>query len=138
MASIDYRVPDRGTLKLVITGRLDAETTGHLWAQVIKKIAEVKPQMLGVDASGIEYCDGAGIALLLEIKHTQERNNRQVQIKGLRSEFEQLITLFDPGKISEPGRKRASFMRFAEGVGQATVRLLQDFKSAMPCSNRRT
>ena len=129
MVSIDYQMPDKGKLELVITGRLDAEATGRSWPRVVRKIAEVKPQMLGVDASGIEYCDGAGIALLLELKHTQERNNRQIQIKGLRSEFEQLMTLFDPGKISKPDRERVSFARFAENVGKATVKLLQDLRS---------
>ena len=87
MASIDYKISDKDELKLVITGKLDAEATGHLWVQVLKKITEIKPQMLSVDAGGIEYCDGAGIALLLELKHTQEQNNRQIQIMDLRSEF---------------------------------------------------
>ena len=129
MASIDYKISDKDELKIVITGKLDAEATGHLWVQVLKKITEIKPQMLSVDASGIEYCDGAGIALLLELKHKQEQNNRQIQIMGLRSEFEQLITLFDPGKISKPERERASFARFAENVGKASVNLMQDLKS---------
>jgi len=69
MASIDYKISDKDKLKLVITGKLDADTTGRLWPQALRKIAEMKPQMLDVDASGIEYCHGVGIALLLEIKH---------------------------------------------------------------------
>ncbi len=129
MSSIDYKISGKDKLKLVITGKLDAETTGRLWPQALRKIAEIKPQMLDVDASDMEYCDGAGIALLLELKHTQEQNNSQIQIKGLQSEFEQLMTLFDPGKISKPDRERVSFARFAENVGKATVKLMQDLRS---------
>ena len=129
MASIDYKISDKDKLKLVITGKLNAETTSRLWPQALRKIAEIKPQMLDVDASDMEYCDGAGIALLLELKHTQEQNNSQIQIKGLQSEFEQLMTLFDPGKISKPDQERASFVRFAENVGNAAVKLLQDLRS---------
>jgi ABC-type transporter Mla MlaB component len=70
----------------------------HGWPQAVRKIADVKPQMAVVDARNVEYCDGAGIALLLQRKHTQERNERQIQIKSLRSEFEELMTLFDSGK----------------------------------------
>jgi len=129
MASVDYKISDKGKLELVMTGKLDAETTGRLWTQVVRKIAEDKPQMLSVDASGIDYCDGAGIALLLELKHIQEQNNRDILIIGLKSEFEQLMALFDPGKISKPDQERASFVRFAENVGKATLNVLQDLKS---------
>ena len=129
MASIDYEITDKNKLKLVITGKLDAETTSRLWPQALRKITEIKPQILDVDASDMEYCDGAGIALLLELKNTQEQNNSQIQIKGLRSEFEQLMTLFDPGKISKPEQDSASFVRLAENVGKATSNLLQDLKS---------
>ena len=129
MTSIDYQIPDKDKLKLVIKGKLDAETTSRLWPQVFSKIDEMNPQMLNVDAVGIDYCDGAGIALLLELKHRQEQNNRQMLMIGLKSEFEQLMTLFEPGKLIKPDRERASFVRFAENVGKATFNLLQDLKS---------
>ncbi len=31
MASIDYKISDKDKLKLVITGKLDADSTGRLW-----------------------------------------------------------------------------------------------------------
>ena len=129
MTSIDYQIPDKDKLKLVIKGKLDAKATSRLWPQIFRKIDEINPQTLSVDAIGIDYCDGAGIALLLELKHTQEQNNRQVLIIGLKSEFEQLMTLFDFGKLIKPDQERASFVRFTEKVGTATINLLQDLKS---------
>jgi phospholipid/cholesterol/gamma-HCH transport system permease protein len=129
MASIDYKTSDESGLKLIITGELDAETTGGLWTEVFRKIAEINPETLTVDAAGVEYCDGAGIALLLELRHRQEQNEKQILIEGLKSEFQQLMTLFDPGRISEPEREKMSLVRITENVGRITVGLLQDLES---------
>ena len=127
MASIDYQMLDKSKLRLVISGKLDAESTSRLWTQALGKVAETEPQMLVVDAAGVDYCDGAGMALLLQLKAAQQRNTGQIQIEGLRSEFEQLLKLFDPGTISEPKPPGSSFVRLAERVGQTVAGLLQDF-----------
>ena len=129
MASIDYEMLHEGRLTCAIKGRLDAETTGRLWSQVLQKITEARPEMLIVEASGVEYCDGAGVALLLRLKHTQEENGRQIQIKGLQTQFEQLMALFDPGRMEQAEQKSDSLSSWVENVGQVTFRLLQDFKS---------
>jgi len=129
MAHIDYQVLREGELEIVVTGRLDTETTGRFWSQVVRKITETRPELLIVEASGVEYCDGAGVALLLRLKHTQEENGRQIQIKGLQSQFEQLMVLFDPGRIEKTEQKNTSLTSFVEDTGQVTFRLLQDFKS---------
>ena len=128
MASIDYRMLDKSTLKLVVTGRLDTEAASRLWAQTVRDVAKAAPEVLAVDAGGIDYCDGAGMALLVQLKRMQERNAGTIRIDGLRTEFEQLLTLFDPGEVSEPEPGGSSFVRLAEGVGQTVVKLWQDFK----------
>jgi len=126
MASINFEVLEGNGLKLVLTGRLDTEAAGSFWRKAFAKVAQVKPQMLQIDASGVEYCDGAGIVFLLELKHKQQAQNGQIKIEGLSDEFQQLMALFDPGRVSVPPRQRASFAYLAEQVGQATARLLRD------------
>ena len=101
MASVDYQMLDKNEFKLVITGKLNAETTSRLWPQVIRKLSHARPQMLVVDAGGIDYCDGAGIALLLELKSRQEQSNGQIRIQALRPEFTELMKMFDPGPSAE-------------------------------------
>ncbi|MBN2315632.1 MAG: ABC transporter permease [Sedimentisphaerales bacterium] len=128
MASIDYQKPHKGTLKLAVTGRLDAETTGRLWSQAVRKVAETQPEILVVEAGGVNYCDGAGVALLLRLKHTQEERGGQIQINGLQPRFEQLMELFDPGRMDTSEQKSASWITSVENTGQLTFRLLQDFK----------
>ena len=81
-----------------------------------------------MDAAGIEYCDGAGAALLLRLQQRQEQENRQFSIKGLKTEFEQLIKIFDPGQISEYLPEKFSLKRKIENAGKGYCRFLNDSK----------
>ncbi len=129
MASIDYQVPKEGNLRLIIQGRLDVESTTPLWSQALKKLAETKPETLVVDANAIDYCDGTGIGLLLELRRTQQENNRRIQIEGLKPEFEQLMTLFDPGQISKPLTEKFSIRRFIKRAGQLGFKTWDDLRT---------
>ena len=129
MASIDYERLDKSRLKLVIAGKLDAEAVSHLWTQTLRRVAKASPKVLVVDAGGIDYCDGAGMALLVQLKRTQEQKSGTIRIDGLRPQFEQLRKLFDPGKVPGPERRANAVVRLAESVGRTTVGLWEDFKS---------
>jgi phospholipid/cholesterol/gamma-HCH transport system permease protein len=126
MASIDYQTPEEGILCLLIRGRLDAENTAPLWAQAVKKLAETKPETLVIDASAIEYCDGTGIGLLLELKRRQSEHNRRIQIDGLKPEFQQLMILFDPGRITEPLKEKFSIARSVKRAGRLGFHIWDD------------
>lgn len=128
MAHIDYKI-DKGNLKIVIQGRLDADSVGPIWSEAVKKLSDTKPSLLEVDAAGIEYCDGTGAALLLQLKQKQEKENRQFLIEGLRPEFEQLIKIFDPGQISEHLPETFSLKRFIEKVGNTGCQVWNDIKT---------
>ncbi|TSA56964.1 MAG: MlaE family lipid ABC transporter permease subunit [Planctomycetaceae bacterium] len=128
-ATVDWKELDHDRLCLVIKGRLDVETTGSLWRKILKTIAGTKPRELLVDASQIEYCDGAGIGLLLELTQTQKQNNRRIQITGLSPDFQPLMKLFDPGQAAEPPPKHASLAQRIESLGKKSARLLQNVKA---------
>jgi len=119
---------DKEDLKLTIQGRLDADSVSQIWSEAIRKLSDIKPSLLEVDAAGIEYCDGAGAALLLQLKQRQEKENRQFSIKGLKTEFEQLIKIFDPGQISEFLPEKCSLKRIIERAGRLFCRFLNDSK----------
>ena len=128
-AFADYKILAEGDMKLTLRGRLETETTASLWRQVVSKLAETQPKMLVIDAQALEYCDGAGIALLLELKRRQDENKGSIQIVGLKPDFEQLMTLFDPGQLSKPERLLPLFRRVPEQAGKALVDLLRDLRS---------
>ncbi|HYA30879.1 MAG TPA: STAS domain-containing protein, partial [Acidobacteriota bacterium] len=78
-------------LKLTIAGRLDSATTGTVWRQAVQALARAKSATVFVDASGIEYCDGSGIALFIHLRNQQSRRGGRVEIHGLHAEFEKLL-----------------------------------------------
>ena len=129
MASVDYQMLGDNQFRLVLTGRLDAEAAGHIWPQVMKKVARAKSKILVVDASGIEYCDGAGIALLIKLKRKQHKRGGDIRIEGLKPEFDQLLTLFDPGPPARPEPKLPLFRRIPEQLGKAIVSSCREVRS---------
>ena len=128
MVHTDYQV-NRGKLKIAIQGRLDADSVSQIWSEAIKKLSDIKPSLLEVDAAGIEYCDGAGAALLLLLKQKQEEENRRFSIKGLKTEFEQLIKIFDPGQIGEYLPERFSLTTIIENAGKGCCQAWSNFRT---------
>ena len=128
MASIGYQMLEESKLRVVVKGRLDADTVSQVWSEAINKLSDTKPLLLEVDAAGIEYCDGAGAALLLQLKQRQEKENRQFAIKGLKTEFEQLIKIFDPGQISEYLPEKFSLKRIIERAGAICIQTCNNLR----------
>ena len=79
-----------------------------------------------IDATGIEYCDGAGIALLVHLRRLQNKANGDLRIDGLRPEFADLLddgvarVVDVTGKTARPG--------IAEEIGEATVEVSRDIQ----------
>jgi phospholipid/cholesterol/gamma-HCH transport system permease protein len=125
--SLDFQQLKDGGLRLVVQGTLDAESTGRLWVPVLGKVAKARADVVEVDASRLESCDAAGIALLLELKARQEGENRAFRLRGLRSDLTELMDLFDPGLPSQPKPASGLLVRTIERTGEAAVGLARDF-----------
>jgi phospholipid/cholesterol/gamma-HCH transport system permease protein len=50
---------------LFLSGRLDAYSIAAVWAGARQALDRHRTVPVTVDAAGVEYCDGAGVALLL-------------------------------------------------------------------------
>lgn len=57
------RVATSGSLALA--GRLDSSSAATLWDPLQSAVTAASQPRIVLDASGVEYCDGAGAALLL-------------------------------------------------------------------------
>lgn len=99
MTFIDFDVSEGGKLKVILAGRLDLESIGGFWGKAFAKLSEIKPKLLEIDANKVDYCDGAGIGFLLELKRRQQSRTGDVQIDGLSEELGQLMVLFDLGEV---------------------------------------
>jgi phospholipid/cholesterol/gamma-HCH transport system permease protein len=110
------------SLSFLLSGRLDCDTTGTVWRKAFKTLDQSRSRLKTLDATGVEYCDGAGIGLLVELRR---RGGPDVEIRGLGEQFRPLLDLFPPtpgeGLSTKPAKPS-----LAEETGRATMALLRD------------
>ena len=128
MNRLDYR-QEKDMLVIAAQGNLDKDTTAAIWQQAVSKLSKTQPKTLVIDAHALEYCDGTGIALLLELKHRQEQNNGQIKMHGLRPDISELMKMFDPGQPAQPERRPPLFRRVPEQAGKAVVDFFKELGS---------
>jgi len=104
-------------IRLQLAGRLDSGSVGAIWNEAV----EAADDEVVVDASEVEYCDGAGSALLCEL---QRRGGR---IEGLRPEIAKVFELFTGEGGVQKAKKRSSDSPL-EAVGRAGWEFLQDVR----------
>src|SRR5512145_536828 len=128
--SVDLRVegPRDGLLKLIFSGQLDAATTGTVWRRAEAAITKSKPKDVIVDAAGIDYCDGAGIALLVHLRSLQNKSGGSLQIEGLRPEFESLLQDWAQASLDGAKSEHAQQRELAVEIGEATVEVWRDIQ----------
>lgn len=130
-ASVDLRAegPRDGLLKLVIAGRLDATTTGRVWSGATDCLKKAGAPRVELDATGIDYCDGAGVALFVHLRRLQDSVGGSFQITGLRQEFAELLEGSQPPSLGESHEEEPASRRLAEEIGEATVAVWRDIQA---------
>jgi len=121
--------PRDGSLTLVFSGQLDAATTGTVWRRAEAAVTKSKPKNVVIDMAGIDYCDGAGIALLVHLRNLQNKAGGSLQIEGLRPEFEGLLQDWAQASLVEGTPKRAQRRELAVEIGEATVEVWRDIQA---------
>ncbi|MBW2123628.1 MAG: ABC transporter permease [Deltaproteobacteria bacterium] len=124
--SIRVEAGQEGLLTVRIEGRLDSTTTGGMWREALGLLEKASSPRVVVDASGVDYCDGTGIGLLLELRRRQEGAGGEIEIRGLRPEFQRLLDLFASEPLKEIEGEKAKPLSVPEEVGRAAAGVWQD------------
>ncbi|MBN2689327.1 MAG: ABC transporter permease [Gammaproteobacteria bacterium] len=117
--SINSKESDQ--LGIIIGGRLDFSNTAKIWQEAFDALKN-NPKEVIINAEKLEYCDGAGIALLLEIKKRQTEAARGFQLIGLNEEIRALMKVVTDGDASVCAIRLHPTLRF--NLGALTVRAI--------------
>ncbi len=115
---------DGGALTLAIEGSLSIGTLGAAWDATLDPIRRARPKRVTIEAERLDYCDGAGLGLLAEVRRELAGWGGELQLDHLSPGLQQLVgmaTLADPsapqlrvprhpGMIVAAGRSTATFL----------------------------
>src|SRR5271157_6162660 len=79
----DVEVRPDGYARVTLRGWLNAETTVDCWNQLERDLRGAKISALEVDASGLQLCGGAGLALLRYLNMGKMTPKAGVSVTGL-------------------------------------------------------
>jgi len=127
--TIEIRPASRG-LSLVLSGRLDSASIGEAWDHVIGDVATRRPAELVIDATKLDYCDGAGAALLLHLKAQQSARNATFGITGASEQITSLIALYDVSSNPSPAPAPEP-LSLAEQVGKTTLQGIAELRNLL-------
>ncbi|WP_447601143.1 ABC transporter permease [Nitrospira sp. Nam80] len=108
-----------------ITGSLDSRTTGRAWRDALRLLQQASPRRLVVDASRLTYCDGAGAALLLELRRRQQDRGGSYEIQSLGPAYQALLDLYGRSDDQNPEPPTPA-VSLVEQIGRAAVTLWDD------------
>ena len=106
-------------------GALDTANTGQAWRQALRLVNQHQPARLIVDASRLTYCDGAGAALLLELRRHQQGRRRAYEIQSLDPAYQTLLDLYDRWESQRPESLAQAESPVAQ-IGRATMAVWND------------
>jgi len=125
-ATFELEVGQGPGVILTLRGRLDRDTTARLWRQSVQRLRETKPERLIVMAGGVEYCDAAGVALLMEYKRIQGQKEGSFEIRDLRPQFQQLVALFETDHLVAPPESPGVLTCAVRNIGRWAAELARD------------
>jgi phospholipid/cholesterol/gamma-HCH transport system permease protein len=115
---------------LSLGGRLDTRSTGRLWRELEEQLRSSPVARLEVDAKGVNYCDGAGLALLRWLGMGRMTGpGATVTLAGLQPEFEALLGTFSAEDYERNRPGSPAKTRLAEEAGRGVAAVARDFQA---------
>ena len=127
--TLSTRANEQGDVTITIVGRLDSTSTSSIWQKAMDAIEEASSKSVVVDTAGVDYCDGTGIGLLVELTLRQRKAGGELEITGLRTEFQRLMDMFDPAEFEKTQIEKPYKARLPEEVGRAAFTIWDNIRS---------
>ena len=115
-----------GSLELRLAGRLDAYSIAGVWSQARSEVESNRERRIVIDASTVDYCDGGGVAMLLDLLRQERPANAPVVVRGLKHEFQTLLDQFDPASLRAPAKAPPEQLHALEEIGREALNVTGD------------
>jgi len=125
-AALAVRDETGGKRVLALSGRLVASTIPAVWREALAAVRAEPGRPVVVDAAGVTYCDGAGIALIVDLLR-QERS-ATVEVAHLDPAFQALLDQYDPHTLEHDLDPEAVRPPVVEEIGRTTYGVFRDMR----------
>jgi phospholipid/cholesterol/gamma-HCH transport system permease protein len=110
-----------GKRELRFAGRLDAYSIAGVWPDARAALDAAPNVPVLIETSDVEYCDGGGIAMLVDLLRQARRPEAQVSVVGLKPQFQTLLDQFDPAALRAPPKEHAERLQTVAEIGRAAL-----------------
>jgi phospholipid/cholesterol/gamma-HCH transport system permease protein len=115
-----------GVRELRLAGRLDAYSVAGVWGQARNALAQAPASRIVIDASHVDYCDGGGVAMLVDLLRQERQAGAGVSVRGLHPEFQTLLDQFNPAAMRAPAQEHEERLNAVQEVGRAALQTGRD------------
>lgn len=118
-----------GRRELRLTGRLDAYSIAGVWPDARAALDAAPGKPVVIDASRVDYCDGGGIAMLVDLLRQSRGPEAQVSVAGLRPQFQTLLDQFDPVALRTQPPEHIERLHTVAEIGRAALITGRDIRT---------
>ena len=118
-----------GARVLALSGRLDAYSIARVWREARAAVEDAPERRIVIDATAVDYCDGGGVAMLVDLLRQPRAGGTGVAIRGLKPQFKTLLDQFDPRAFAAPPAPPPRPTSTVEDIGRVTAQLFRDMRT---------
>src|SRR5450631_580252 len=117
-----------GRREMRLAGRLDAYSISGVWPDARAALDSAPDRPVLIEASRVDYCDGAGIAMLVDLLRQPRPPAAQVVVVGLKPQFKTLLDQFDPVSLRAPPKEHEERLHTVAEIGRAALIVGRDIR----------
>ena len=119
---------DRGEkiTTLHLAGRLDDNNVASCWGRALAAAARPGGE-LRVECADVDYCGGAGFALLAALEEAAKERGSPMKLEGLAPRFRAMFDSIDWQKLEQPAVPHRGHENWVADLGQATAARLGEW-----------
>lgn len=128
---LNYKVDaSQKELRISFAKRLDMDSVAKIWNQCFAVLKKNNPKKLILDLKTVTYCDGAGIALIQQLKQYQNANKAICEIQNLKEDFQHLLEHIEK-QTREIKPEGAHDERLPEHLGHFAVDVFENIRNTI-------